>query len=276
MSETSQNGFVGRRCIVVQFVLLALSITMGVCSAAGTPIRMFSITELQTTPPKPEVIGANPADHAEWAATLIFRSPTGAPCTATAVGPRVILSAAHCIPDGMDAYVWIANSNVAIACERHPAYPAENADFTLCLVTDTLSYPAKGFETINVDRQSPSVGEEVTLLGYGCYSKEQRIFGNLYKGPATVETLASDSGLILTKGGAAICFGDSGGGAYRFLDEAKTIRRLFGVNARGDISTISALAVTATDLFINWSRQWAENKKVTICGIVPPPTGCRQ
>jgi hypothetical protein len=36
------------------------------------------------------------------------------------------------------------------------------------------------------------------------------------------------------------CFGDSDGGAYRFLDEPKTIRRLIGINARGDILTEDA------------------------------------
>lgn len=275
MSETSRPAFLGRCCVVVRWVL-PLSAVIGTCSATGAPVRMSSVIELHSTPPKTEVIGANPADHSKWAATLIFRSPKGDPCTATAVGPRVILSAGHCIPGGTEAYVLVGNSYATIACERHPSYPAETADFTLCLVDGTLSYPPGGFETIDIDRTSPAKGEEVALLGYGCYSREQRIFGNLYQGLATVETLASEGGLIQTRGGAAVCFGDSGGGAYRFLDEAKTIRRMFGVNAQGDISKISALAATATDIFIDWSRQWAKERAVTICGIVPPATECRQ
>jgi hypothetical protein len=239
---------------------------------------MSSVIRLRTPPPKTQVLGANPAEHDKWAATLIFRSPTGAPCTATAVGPRVILSAAHCIPNGTEAYVWVARKDVAIACETHPSYPAEAADFTLCLVDGALSYPPGGFETINADRASPTLMEEVTLLGYGCYANDQRVFGRLYQGMAKVNVLASGTGLIETKGGAAVCFGDSGGGAYRFLDNAKTVRRLFGVNVRGDISSVSALAPTATALFIDWSQDWAQKKAVTICGVVPPApsTGCRQ
>src|SRR5262249_10512186 len=164
---------------------------------------------------------------ADWPATFIFKNPVdGGLCTSTAIGPRVILTAAHCIPDGAQGEIEADSKDINVTCNRHPRYP-ENAaaDFSLCLAADALAKPEGGFEKISNDKTLIAIGDKLLLLGYGCIAanEQERTFGVLYQGEASVEALPSEQkAFIRTKGGAAVCFGDSGGGVFRYLDEGKT------------------------------------------------------
>lgn len=236
----------------------------------------------------PQIIGGTKAVPSEWPATFVFQNPKGGSCTSTAVGERLILTAAHCIPDGSQGIVEWNGKNLTTSCHHHPGYrdgipsndPAWAAkvspDFALC-VTDTRM-PQIIAE--NVDRTGAALKKSgsVHLLGFGC-NKEGGTdggFGVLYEGDATITTLPSQGSYYTeARGGAAVCYGDSGGGAFLFLNQAQTRRLLMGVNSRGDISKVSLLSTTSVKGFVDWAIRFAEQHGTAICGLQNEATGCR-
>lgn len=233
------------------------------------------------------IIGGTRAEPSDWPATFVF-SDGGGGCTSTAVGERVLLTAAHCVHDGAQGVIYREGSTIPVVCDHHPGYhdgvpnndPAweekVSPDFALCRLGADLT--GVEFEWVNADPSVPEHGDLVHLLGFGCneVGGTDGGFGVLYEGDAAVSALpAGSSYYTTTYGGAALCFGDSGGGAYVFGNPSKTIRWLIGVNSRGDISTMSLLSTTSVGGFVAWAQDWSSTNDVEICGLGANASGCR-
>ncbi len=237
---------------------------------------------------EPKIIGGTKAVPADWPATFVFLDPEGRGCTSTAVGERVILTAAHCIADkGVGVVDW-KNKTIRTSCYRHPGYrdgvatndpdwaAKVSPDFALC-VTDQ---PLQEIVAENVDKVGTALvkGRDLHLLGFGCNAKggSDAGFGVLYEGDAPItEIPAAGSYYTRAEGGAAVCYGDSGAGAFLFLNQAKTRRVLMGVNSRGDIARVSFVSTTSVEGFWKWADQFARDHGVSICGLESTAKGCR-
>jgi len=134
------------------------------------------------------------------------------------------------------------------------------------------------FEQVSSAIAYPRLGDSVVILGFGCNSAggHDGNFGVLFEGAASViRTPAASDIDTITRGGAAVCFGDSGGAAYLNLTSNGNRRALIAINSRGDINRFSFLSTTATPEFVDWALGWAKERNVVICGLNIGAAGCR-
>lgn len=225
---------------------------------------------------QPTLIGGTPASPADWPASVYARMGNSA-CSATVVGEQVLLIASHCVTHGGTASFSVGANAYTSVCARSPKYRAGiDHDLALCKVSKKVE--GVPYEVVNQDATLVKVGDKVLLTGYGCV-RPGGGGGNdgVYRiGEATVFGLpAGNEYDYYTKGKAALCFGDSGGSAYVYLDAAKTKRVQISVNSKGDIKDESWITSTSTGASVDFIRDWSTANNVAMCGVHADAKGCR-
>jgi hypothetical protein len=241
-------------------------------------VQAFELVAPEEPPGEPAIVNGTAAvSPRDFPASFVFQTDKN--CTSTAVGSRVILTAAHCLAGAETGTVTIGDNRLGVACTPHPDYGGQSlsADYALCVADADME--GIDFESIGTSLAHPRVGEEVVLLGFGCAEPlgRDRTFGTLRSGRTKVVAAVSTPSdqNILTRGNAALCFGDSGGAAFFELDRFGARRVIIGVNSRSDINSTSELAATSTFQFLDWAVAWSNDNGVAICGIHTSAERCR-
>ena len=249
---------------------------------------------------RPQVSNGVLADFKQWPATFLA---SGSGCTATAVGPKAILTAAHCLGGLTDVTVSIAGRDRLATCAVPKNFSEEydlagrdtvenwnraSLDVALCLVDDQgpALRPGK-FETIDVATPNPS--GTVRLVGFGCDGASLQSAGGgalttatsiVYKAPAASNhylELRADS----STNNGILCPGDSGGGAYAPPAIVGSQRKIVGVNSRtgvkADRKTLSGasfVSYLSTATLAKFVRDWA-GSTIQVCGVNWSSKDCR-
>jgi hypothetical protein len=256
-----------------QVVVFLLALTITACNADirnhGDLVTKIPPSEGPAEYPSgkkgisPTLIGGTPVDPANPFVQGILKIRTdNAGCTASLIGPRVMISAAHCGKNGSKSEFLVNGKSYSTVNERSPLYPGKDHDVMLGLVSE----PVEGIQYHSVTSTPPKVGDEVVLYGFGCINPGGGggNDGILRTGTTKITSFSNYDFVTKKPNGAALCFGDSGGPGFVSVDG-----NLFqlGVNSKGNISDTSYLADTSKTASQDFFKAFTEKHSVEICGI---------
>lgn len=216
---------------------------------------------------------AREENPANWPATF-FGSYLAAGktyfCTATLVGSRTLLTAAHCVGAMPTMVIRRGPDKWVAACQRISGYttawPAPcdkdgqcptSADYALCFIDpaqNNIPPPQVArHERLNIDPAAVAIGGVLKLLGFGCTDKSKTGGSSMEKDVLTggwgrISGLAAPDynyiktewslqnaplpGYVNVSDGANICPGDSGGAVYLSGKESPNVRSIVALASR--------------------------------------------
>ena len=258
------------------------------------PLTFVPVSDHVSDTAQPQLGNGVIANVQKWPASLVA-SAAGETCTATLVGQRTLLTAAHCVGDGEEIGVQFDKGSPPVkgTCSRAPGWTASEPsnDWALCLMNEPVKRPGLVFELVSLDPSPLKPGLRLTAGGYGCQDlKKQKLevppvfrIGSLYidrppvpggTWPNWIFTVAATDASK-----SFVCPGDSGGAVY--LVRADQSRQIVAVVSavQSDpsskdykVSYLAAVSTTAGRAFI---EAWATKPTREICGLSPSAVGCR-
>jgi len=235
---------------------------------------------------QPTLINGRPAEPGEFT-EVVYLTIGSSKCTGTLVGERVLMTAAHCGTTGSVAKFQVGQTLYQATLTRSSLYPGKDHDIALGLVDKKIE--AVKFASVGGKAE---VGKPITLAGYGCISPDNGGSGGndgiLRVGESEIKSFTTYDMVSSKAGGAALCFGDSGGPAF-MMEGTKHL--ILGINSKGNIKDTNYNTRTDLDESKAFFLDWATKNNAQICGVqvqcgsdpddpddpdVPPPLGCKE
>ena len=162
-------------------------------------------------------------------------------CSATLIAPRVILTAAHCLPQtgtrptvrfGADAESPVLERGI-LASRVHPAFDRVTLTHDIGVALLDGLAPDGVTPAVLPDRalEGTAVGASIRVVGFGETAVDAGDLGVKREGIAIVDALEATT-FTLRPAPSQPCHGDSGGPAFLTVDG---LERLVGVTSAGDL-----------------------------------------
>jgi len=206
------------------------------------------------------IIGGTPVAPGEWP-QIVPLLVEGSRCTATIVGPRVIVTAAHCASVGQGkGTISFEGVTHAATLFRSPLYPGKDHDLAAGILPAELDVAPLTVGGVT------KTGLVVEMLGFGCTNPGGTDVsdGVLRIAGSSIVDLVGFDFVTRLAGGGALCFGDSGGPAVVDTDDGVFV---LGIASKGNITDTSYFSRLDSADSRNFLRSLASQQAVEICGI---------
>jgi hypothetical protein len=187
-------------------------------------MMMASSIGVPTDPSR--IAGSNVADDCQFPGVVALRAGSIS-CTGTVVHPRVMVTAAHCLAEGVPDRIRFGESYSSwerridvLYCGVDPDYAQTEStadDVGYCVFADPVDIaPIPLLTSCETDALQP--GTVAVIAGYGVAEEEDSFYGRKRYAFTTIASeLRSDGTIRVGDEGASGCIGDSGGPALMQL-----------------------------------------------------------
>ena len=168
-------------------------------------------------------------------------------CTGTVVGPRTVLTAAHCVPPGAAREVRVGAKLVVVTeAIRHPSFDDATHAFDLAILK--LAEPADvapiAMPTATLD--ASFVGAAARIVGFGVESAGAIADGNRRSGSMQIESIDART-FVATPNPGNTCGGDSGGPVFVTVGASE---QLLGITVAGDPTCVARAVDGRVDISV--------------------------
>jgi hypothetical protein len=190
--------------------------------------------------------------HSGHPSVGILKSMFGAMCTATLVGKKTVVTAGHCIQDGSSQTFELEGQTYqAASASTHPNWNANTLENDIAVV---LLSQAPSVASSAVATSAPTVGLEITLVGYGVTGEGMQDTGTKRMAMNSIQQLENTRFTFAGSGGntGSTCYGDSGGPAFATLG-GKEVQ--VGITSSGQKPCGTLAYDTRVDAYVTWLSQ---------------------
>lgn len=242
--------------LLVLVTLLALG-----CGSEKLSIQnLVGATETRSGGSK--IINGQEVDVTQWREVVSLKIGTGG-CTGTLVGPKAILTSAHCGAQDAAVTATINGKEFTGKMDRSEIYPEQDHDLGFVILDSAVTKAdVPVFASIG---GTTAAGQQIYIMGYGCTQSGQASDGKLRGGFTKVTEYKNFDVISQLANGAAVCFGDSGGPTLLGDNSAKP--QIVGVNSKGNIKDLNMS--TRTDMAESkaFFQKIIQKNSVELCGI---------